>query len=162
MIKYLHLVWFVLGVLISSGDAWSAPDQLVYTHNLQQDGRVAQLHGVPVLIVFTSPDCSYCELAMHEYLIPMQHNPQYGNKVLIRRIQITDGAPLVGWDGKLTTGKQYAATLGIKLTPTIIVFSPAGVQAAEPIVGLGSEDYYGGYLDDAIDAGMAKMHTATH
>lgn len=162
MTKYIKLVWVVLGLLAPSVHVWSAPAPLHFTHNLLLDSQTAQHDGVPVLVVFTSSECSYCERAMRDYLVPMQHNPQYRHKVLIRRIQITDEAPLVGWDGKPTTGKQYAALLGIKLTPTIIAFLPGGTQAADPIVGLGSEDYYGGYLDDAIDAGLAKMHATAH
>ena len=162
MTKSLHLLWLLLFLSISSTAAWSAPSQIVYTHNLPQDARLGQRNGVPLLVIFTSPNCAYCERSMQDYLIPMQQNPQYLHKVLIRRIQITDETPLTGWDGKPTSGKQYAASLHIQLTPTIIVFTPDGQQASDPIVGVGSEDYYAGYLDDAIDAGLAKMQAATH
>lgn len=160
MIKYLHLLGLGLFLSLSSAFSWSEPDQIIYTHNLPQDARVAQRNKVPLLVIFTSPKCAYCERSMQDYLIPMQQNPQYAHKVLIRRIQITDEKPLTGWDGKPTSGKQYAASLNIKLTPTIIVFTPDGKQASDPVVGVDSEDYYGGYLDNAIDAGLAKMQVS--
>ncbi len=162
MIKFLRLAGLSLFFSLFSALAWSAPQQIIYTHNLPQDAHIAQKKGVPLLVIFTSPECAYCERSMQDYLIPMQQNPQYTHKVMIRRIQITDDTPLTGWDGKPTSGKLYAASLNIKLTPTIIVFTPDGKQASDPIVGVDSEDYYGGYLDNAIDAGLAKMHAAGH
>ncbi len=162
MIKFLRLAGLSLFFSLFSALTWSAPQQIIYTHNLPQDARIAQKKGVPLLVIFTSPECAYCERSMQDYLIPMQQNPQYTHKVMIRRIQITDDTPLTGWDGKPTSGKLYAASLNIKLTPTIIVFTPDGKQASDPIVGVDSEDYYGGYLDNAIDAGLAKMHAAGH
>ncbi len=162
VIKNLHVWGFSLFLLLVSTWVWSAPNQIMFTHDLPHDASLAQSKGVPLLVIFTSSDCVYCERSMQDYLIPMQQNPQYAHKILIRRIQITDETRLTGWDGKPTTGKAYAASLNIKLTPTIIVFTPDGKQASDPIVGVDSEDYYGGYLDNAIDAGLAKMHPAIH
>lgn len=99
---------------------------------------------------------------MQDYLIPMQRDPQYVHKILIRRIQITDTTPLIGWDGKPTTSKQYAAKLAIQISPVVMVFLPDGSLAAEPLIGLGSADYYGSYLDSAIGSGLAKMHGVAH
>lgn len=162
MIKYLHILGFSLFLSLASVLASAAPSQIMFTHDLPHDASLAQSKGVPLLVIFTSSDCVYCERSMQDYLIPMQQNPQYAHKVLIRRIQISDDTRLTGWDGKPTTGKDYAASLNIKLTPTIIVFTPDGRQASDPIVGVDSEDYYGGYLDNAIDAGLAKMHPTIH
>lgn len=158
--KYIQSGLFALCIWMLSGLAMANPNIVTYAKDLHADGQLAQHKGVPVLIIFTSVDCGYCERVMKNYLIPMQHNPVDSKKVLIRRVEISSDKPLTGFDGKPTTGKQYAAQMKIKLTPTIIVFTPDGVPAGDPLVGLGPEDYYGGYLDAAIDAGLSKMHPA--
>jgi len=40
-------------------------------------------------------------------------------------------------------------------------FDPQGHEVADPIVGLVTVDYYGGYLDQAIDTSIAKIRRAT-
>ena len=158
----LRVVWFLSGFVLLAGNACAAADKIVYSHDLHKDGQIAKNSGVPLLVIFTSPDCTYCERVIQDFLLPMEENPEYAHKVLIRRIQITDQSPLLDWSGKPTTSKQYAAKLAIRMTPVVIAFLPDGSEAAEPLVGLGPEDYYGGYLDSAIDSGLAKMHSRVH
>lgn len=160
--KYIRSGLFAFCIWMLSGLAMANPNIVSFARNLHTDAQLARQKGVPVLIIFTSVDCGYCERVMKDYLIPMQHNADYAKKVLIRRVEISSDKPLTGFDGKPTTGQQYAALMKIKLTPTIIVFTPDGVPAGDPLVGLGPEDYYGGYLDAAIDAGLAKMHPAAN
>lgn len=160
--KYIRSGLFALCVWMLSGMALANPNNIVMARNLHNDAQLAERAGIPVLIIFTSPGCAYCERVMHNYLIPMQRNRDYARKVLIRRVDISSDSALTDFNGKLTTGQHYATALKVRLTPTIIVFTPNGVPAADPLVGLGPEDYYGGYLDAAIDAGLAKMHPAAH
>ena len=160
--KYIRFGLFAICAWMLSGMALANPNNIVLAHNLHQDAALAQRAGVPVLIIFTSPGCAYCERVMQNYLIPMQRNPEYARKVIIRRVDISSDTLLTDFGSKPTTGQQYAASLKIKLTPTIIVFTPNGTPAADPLVGLGPEDYYGGNLDAVIDAGLAKMHPAAH
>lgn len=160
--KYIRSGLFALCIWMLSGLAVANPNVISFAQNLHADAQLARQKGVPVLIIFTSVDCGYCERVIKDYLIPMQHNADYAKKVLIRRVEISSDKPLTGFDGKQITGQQYAALMKIKLTPTIIVFTPDGVPAGDPLVGLGPEDYYGGYLDAAIDAGLAKMHPAAN
>jgi thioredoxin-related protein len=162
MMKYIRSGLFALCIWMLSGLTWANPDIVSFAQNLHNDAQLAQHKGVPVLIIFTSPGCSYCERVMKNYLIPMQRNADYAKKVLIRRVDIASDTPLIDFNGKTTTGRQYALSLKAKFTPTIIVFTPDGVPAGDPLVGLGPEDYYGGYLDAAIDAGLEKMHPAAH
>ena len=80
---------------------------------------------------------------MNNFLIPMQRNPEYARKVIMRRVEINNSSKLIGFDGTVTTQKGYAATQKIRLTPTIVVYTPNGTRAGEPLVGLGPEEYYG-------------------
>ena len=48
---------------------------------------------------------------------------------------------------------------GIRSVPTVIVFDTLGVPAAAPVIGLASGDFYGAYLEQAIEAGLSKTRT---
>jgi thioredoxin-related protein len=134
------------------------PNDVAVAHNLQRDGQMAQRKGVPVLIVFTRPDCVYCDRVIHYYLVPMQRNPDYAGTVLIRRLDITSSEKLVDFSGRSTTQDAFARSLKVGFAPTVMVFTPRGKPGAKPLVGLGPEDYYGGFLDRAIETARAKMH----
>lgn len=125
--------------------------------NLQQDAQVAGRKGIPVLIVFTAPDCRYCDRVINYYLVPMQRNPQTAGTVLIRSMDMTKTTRLVDFSGHVTTERAFAKSLGVHFAPTVMVFTPGGKPGARPLVGLGPEDYYGGFLDQAIAATRAKI-----
>lgn len=131
-------------------------ETIAFATDLQKDGRVAAQQHLAILIVFTSPDCHYCERVMKNFLIPMQHNSDYTHKVIMRRVEINNASKLIGFDGSVTTQQAYAATQKARFTPTVIVYMPDGIPAADPLVGLGPEEYYGSYLDGLIDTGVAK------
>lgn len=160
--KYLRMGLLAFCALMAASLTQASPNEISFARNLHADAKIAQRAGIPILIIFTSPDCSYCELVMKNYLIPMQNNPNYAQKVLFRRVEIDRDSALTDFDGKVTTPQRYAARYKIRLTPTIIVFTPSGEPAGAPLVGLGPEDYYGGNLDAAIDAGLEKMRAVVH
>ncbi|TAL86132.1 MAG: hypothetical protein EPN74_05940 [Rhodanobacter sp.] len=157
MMKYVLSALLLCSSLLA-GPAAANPDVIHVARNLHADAQLAQRAGKPVLIIFTSPSCAYCERVIHYYLIPMQRNPDYAGKVLIRQMDMTSSRALVDFRGRATTEQHYAARLKITFAPTVMVFTPDGKPAGKPLVGLGPADYYGGYMDQAIDAGLARMH----
>jgi thioredoxin-related protein len=155
-----HIRWVLLLCAIwlpAIGTAATRTDTIGVAHDLHADARLAQRKRVPILIVFTRPDCIYCDKVIYHYLIPMQRNPDYADKVLMRRLDITSHRPLTDFRGKLITEKRFATRLKVDFVPTIMVFTPDGKPAGKPLIGLGPEDYYGGFLDQAIEAGRSRM-----
>ncbi len=157
MMKFTIL--FLLGILAWSGltTARAETPSVPYSTNLKADAELAKSRGVPVMIMFGSPHCPYCERLLSEFLLPMQRNPEYAKKVLMRRIEVGSSQSLIDFNGKPTTQGAFAKLHRIGLSPTVVVFDYRGNPAAEPLIGLGTVDYYGAFLDGAIDAGLAKV-----
>ncbi|MFO7541760.1 MAG: thioredoxin family protein [Thiobacillus sp.] len=147
----LILAW---GLALSG--AASAADGLIHAKNLQSNARDAAKRQVPILVLFTSPGCHYCERVKREYLAPMHKDPAYGKKVIIREVTMGATTPLTGFDGTRTTEGAFAAANKVFMVPTVKVFDPRGNDASDAIVGLLSPDYYFAYLEAAIDEGMRK------
>lgn len=158
MPKILVALLTLLFLPAPSVQASKRPDNVAVAHNLQHDGRLAKRKGVPVLIVFTRPNCVYCDRVIHYYLVPMQRHPDQAGRVLIRRLDITSSKKLVDFKGKSTTQSAFAHTMKAGFAPTVMVFTPDGKLGAKPLVGLGPEDYYGGYLDQAIETARNSIH----
>jgi thioredoxin-related protein len=133
-----------------------AADGLVQAKSLQADSRTAAQRRVPILVLFTSPGCPYCERVKSEYLVPMHKDPAYRTRVLIREVTIGSDSPLTDFAGRRTTEGAFSAAHKIFMVPTVMVFDPQGTQVGDPIVGLLSPDYYFGYLETAIDEGLAR------
>jgi thioredoxin-related protein len=137
--------------------AASAADSLVHARNFQADAQAAGKRGVPIMVLFSAPNCPYCERAKREYLIPMHKDRAYRNRVIIREVTVDATTPLTGFDGTRTTEGAFAAANKVFIVPTVMVFDTHGNATSEAIVGLMIPDYYFSYLEAAIDGGLGKM-----
>ncbi len=125
--------------------------------NLQAEGKQAACRQVPIMLIFTSPFCIYCDRVKAEYLGPMVDDPVYRDKVIIRQIEAGSDLALVGFDGRKTTHGAYASSQKIVMVPTIKVVDAQGSELASPIVGFLTPDFYFGYIQDAMDEGLKRM-----
>ena len=134
-----------------------AASGLVHARDFKLDAKDASKRRIPILVLFTSPGCHYCERVKREYLAPMHKDPAYRKKVIIREVTVGADVPLTDFDGTSTTEGAFAALNKVFMVPTVKVFDPKGNDASEAIVGLLTPDYYFGYLDAAIDEGIRKV-----
>jgi thioredoxin-related protein len=155
--KITSLFMFAILAWMAHAPVWADAVGVPFSQNLQADAQLAKSRGVPLLVMFSSPNCTYCERVLNEFLLPMQRNPDYAKKVLMRQVEVGSDRKLIDFKGKTTTNGGFAVQHNVMLSPTVIVFDYQGNEAADPVVGLGTVDYYGSFLDNAIDAGLAKV-----
>ena len=136
--------------------AWAAGSVPV-SQDLRQDGAAARGINGAVLVAFVGDFCGYCERALNDFLIPMSGNLEYRTKVVMRRIEADSDSRLKDFQGKTTTQSEFARSHGVRVTPTIMVFDDQGNAIGKPVVGLTTLDYYGFYLDQAIDGAVDKI-----
>lgn len=109
-----------------------------------------------VVILFSVPDCAYCEQLRRHTLRHVPADPAYKGRVAVYEIDFTDDRKKLAWfDGKQHTGKSVAAKLDVKFSPTVIVFSRKGMPAGKPLLGAGLPEFYGAYLDELVQAAWA-------
>lgn len=132
-------------------------DSLPLAKSFEADSKLAANKKIPILVLYTSPSCPYCERAKSEYLVPLMKDPAYKNKVIIREVDITSQSPLTLFNGTTSTGAAFAAQHKVAVVPTIKVINAQDAEVAAPIVGLLIPDYYFGYIDSAISGGLQKM-----
>lgn len=141
----------------ASGPLAAADTALPHAADLAADAALAKKKRVPLLVLFSSPTCHYCERVKAEYLKPMQQDPAFADRVLIREVSVGMTTPLVDFSGARTTEGGFASASGVFMVPTVKIFDARGAAVGEALVGLLSPDYYYGYLVDAIDAGLRVM-----
>ena len=130
---------------------------MTQARDLAADARLAAERRIPLLLLFSETGCPWCERARQEFLLPMQRNPDYRARVMMREVVVDSGAALVDFGGGRTTQADFARRSRIGMLPTVMLFGPRGEPLGEPLVGFGSADYYGYFLDERIDAALATL-----
>jgi len=125
--------------------------------DLQQDALLSKSKKLPILIAFTADYCHYCEVIKDEFLKPMILSGDYTDKVLIREAEVNSYTNIRGFSGEQIGLDNLAVQYRATMTPTIILLGPEGELLAERLVGVTTVDFYGGYLDNAIDAALAQL-----
>lgn len=150
-------LWCFAGAAASAQNG--ASDTLEQARDLAADGRLAAAKGVPLVILYSQDDCSWCEKLKREYLGPMSRDP--AAHVLVRELHMDHATPLLDFDGRRTTSADFSKKVKARFAPTVMFHGPNGAALAEPIVGFRLADFYGAYLDRAIDESRTRLKT-TH
>lgn len=131
------------------------PDlQITVAGDLQQLGRESQDKQLPILLFFSADHCHFCEIVEEEFLKPMLRSGDYVDKILIRKVDADDFEQRLGFDGKPISDSGLANDKRVFVTPTVLFLDPQGNELVERMVGITTVDFYGGYLDDAIDKAL--------
>lgn len=147
----------LLAILACASTPARANDELPYARDLSKDARDASAKHKVVLVAFVGSNCSYCETVMNEFLVPMTRNPDYQGKVVMRRVETTSFLNLKDFSGNAASHRDFAGQNGVRMVPTVMLFDDKGRILAKPLVGLTTIDYYGMYLDEAIDTALGKL-----
>jgi thioredoxin-related protein len=157
MSRFITLLAAILAWVLVMPAPALALDRLPQARNFKADGQDAAARKIPIMVLFSSPDCHFCHRVKNEYLLAMLKDPAYKNKVLIREVDVGSQNPLTLFDGRKGTDGAFAAESKVFMVPTIKVFDAQGREMSDAIVGLLSPDYYFGYLDAAIEEGIGKI-----
>lgn len=149
-----RLCWILACALFAAGPASA---RLQEADDLARLSAETRTRGIPVLIAFMQESCPYCAVARRDYLLPLQNDPQWRHRVRIVEIHTDRRIALRDFAGKPTTHRAFARSLGVRRVPTLIVFDSEGKPVAQPITGLLTDDFYRLYIEQAIEAGLARM-----
>jgi thioredoxin-related protein len=150
-------------VSLAGASAWAVErGVLPMAKDMTKVARDAKQRRAPILVLFSSAGCHYCAEVRDEFLIPTTRNADYDNRVVMVEVEAGSSMRMVDFDGKVTTHADFAQRYRISMTPTVKLMDDQGREVAVPLVGIVSRDYYGGFLDQAIDAGLAKIRSAAN
>jgi thioredoxin-related protein len=148
---------WILACLATLILAMPAHAQMVKARDLAADARLASQRKIPLLVLFSETGCPWCERARQEFLLPMQRNPEYQAKVMMREVGVDSQAVLTDFAGKKTTHAEFARRHSVTMMPTVMLLGSRGETLAEALVGFSGADYYGYFLDQRIDSALAQL-----
>ncbi len=147
-------IFIALG-LSSGGFANAVP----LAKNLQEAGQQALSDCKPLLLEFSAVSCDYCRLLETEVLNPTLLNRNYDQRVLMQKLLIDRPGRIKGFDGDTISAEQLAGKYKVYVTPTLLFVDAQGRELAERMIGVTTLDFYGGYLDTALEKAQQRMRT---
>lgn len=146
------VVWLLPGL-----PAVAQATALVEATDLAADARRAAAQGVPLVVLYSRDDCSWCEKLRREHLGPLSRNP--AATAVVRELHMDRTTALTDFAGRRTTAADFSKRMQAQFAPTVMFHGPDGAALAEPIVGFRLADFYAAYLDRAIEESRARLQT---
>jgi len=125
--------------------------------DLRGEAQILKSENLILVLEFSSEDCGYCRKLESLFLLPMQRNAAYGDKILIRTISLDAFETVVDLEGRTVSTSEFASRYGVSLTPTLLFLNAEGIEMSERLVGIWSEDFYGGFIDNRIDEARHRL-----
>jgi len=110
-----------------------------------------------LLLAFDAEHCTYCVQLEENILQPMLLSGDYNDRILIKKLGTDDQTTILGFDGKKTTGEEFAKKLGVSFTPTLVFLDRKGNELTERMLGINTPDMYGAYVDAAVEATQTAL-----
>jgi hypothetical protein len=155
--------WFVASLLAALAApavmAQAAAGALTEARDLAADARLAAARGVPLVLLYSRDDCSWCEKLRREHLAPLSRDP--AAPAVVRELHMDRRTPLVDFAGRRTTSADFSQQMQAKFAPTVMFLGAGGEPLADPIVGFRLADFYAAYLDRAIRESLHRLQNRT-
>jgi len=103
------------------------------------------------IVLFSQPDCAFCEEVRERYLKPLIASPL--RHVTVAEALTTGTRRIVNGPADVASETDLARRQQIAFAPTVAFLGARGETLAPPIVGL-SRDYFGAYLESRIAAAL--------
>jgi len=147
----------ILMALSLAGPARGDFVEMIMVTDLREVASTAKHDNLILVLEFSSEYCGYCRKLEAQFLVPMQRNREYDDKILIRAVSLDHFETLVDFNGQSITTGEFASRYDVSLTPTLVFLNGDGVEMSEKLVGIWSEDFYGGFIDNRIDEARRKL-----
>ncbi len=156
---WLMLTLSMLSPTWADADDMTVADvAIVPLTDLSADLAQVAANGKPLMLVFSAEHCFFCERLKENIVKPMLRSGDYDDRVIIRVTEIDDYGSIRNAKGEQIEPPDLARAYGVRVTPTVLLLGPDGNEVAPRQLGINNEDYYGVYLDEAIEQAREKIH----
>ncbi len=153
--KWLAVVLLTVTALDATADI--SGKGVTPARNLDKEGQQAEGACIPLLLEFSSIHCEYCTRLEEEILNPTLLNRDYDRRVLMRKLVVDNATRLRDFDGRPVYAAELASRYKVFVTPTLLFVDSRGEVLADRMVGVTTLEFYGGYLDQALDNSTIKL-----
>ena len=150
--KKNYLILFLILLQICTPLVADTLHSLRYAQDWSIEAATARQHSIPIMVVFSANDCSYCEKLKKDVLLPIAAQRKLAGKVHLREFNIDSGGKVTDFDGMRIRSRIFVNRYEVFATPTVILLDHEGVPLASPIIGYNNVAEYTQNLDQVIDS----------
>ncbi len=152
----VFMLVFYSGLMLAEHDEKADADrpEVIKLKDIRDAAQLAQAKNLPILLMFGTDECPYCELLKEDFLVPMLISGDYTDKIIIREVHIAADSDLIDFSGKIITVDELSARYKVTLFPTMVFIDSSGMPLVENIIGITTPELFGGTLDDRIDQAL--------
>lgn len=129
--------------------------------DLMSAATEAQAATVPLVLMVSATDCTYCAQLRAEVIEPTLLGQSERRTAVFRELLVDVLDDIRDFDGNMTSASEIAERYGADLTPTLLFLAPNGAEAAARIVGISNIDFYAWYMDAQIEKATARLRGVT-
>lgn len=155
--KIFHLILALAAVLFSSLGFPQSGYQLESVDDWAREAQRARDAGLPIMVIFSADDCSYCERLKREVVTPQLQQGGLQDKVLVGEFNIDRGGKVIDFDGEKIRSRIFVSRYEVFATPTVILLDPQGHPLTDPLVGFDNARDYVNKLENAIDSAFMSL-----
>lgn len=149
----------IFTVLATSSPLWAGNNPEIPT-DWSQVAQEAESQRLPIVILFTAPDCGYCERLDSEVIRPAFSGGQLTGRALVREISIHASGKLTDFDGERIRAPLFVKRYRVFATPTLVLVAPNGEPLAPAVVGYATDSStYEADLTQALTQATALLRT---
>jgi len=154
----LNLITAVLLCTALFSGVAKANQTLPLAVNLQETGKIAKQHTIPVVIFYSAKWCHYCHILEQNIIDPLLTNTTIEDYAEFRKVSLSEADwNLTVFNGETMGMEAFAMQQKVQFTPTTIVYNGDGQIITKPILGLTLEEFYPANLEKAINDGLKAL-----
>jgi len=143
---------FLASLLLLFASGFASSEVLKCTANdWTQVAQAAQDGNAPILILYTSDECPYCDRLKEEVLQPMFRNDPDSHLAVVREVDINKGGKMTDFDGERIRSRYFRKRYKVYAAPTLLILDASGNPISKPFIGYNSKEEYAPMLESALE-----------
>ena len=159
-VVFYGLVIYAIPSLVMAGQGFSSEvekPRVPVVHDLQTLALKSNQEKIPILIMYASHTCEYCERLEDDLLAPMFLDSNNKKRVIIRKVMIDSIEEIKDFSGKEVDAEEFAFKQGVQVTPTLRFVNASGEKLVPDMIGYNTPEMYGAYVDNAIEDSIKSL-----
>jgi len=131
--------------------------ELPLISDIRQEAKTAQNNNLPMLIIFSSDHCPFCDLVKEDFLKPMLISGDYTDRVIIREVNVDAGSSIIDFNGQPIPSDSFTYRYNVSMFPTMLMLNYQGKTLSHRILGVNTPEMFGGRIDAMIDLANQQL-----
>lgn len=129
----------------------AAESEISPADDLAKTAQLSLQQGIPTVVFVSRDACPYCRTLREAVLEPMVAADKFEQRATLVEVNLDRVDLLTGFDGGQITGKAFGEMYQAGITPTLMFLDSEGREISKRRVGISNLEFYGFYLERAID-----------